>query len=399
MQATPATWRMLLDAGARLPARLRVLAGGEALPPALVGQLAQASESSGEAGLELWNLYGPTETTVWSALDRVDAAEVAAQGKVAIGRPIDNTGLYLASERWELAPIGVTGQLLIGGHGLARGYHGRPGLTAERFRPDPFSRQAGQRLYCTGDLARRREDGRLDFMGRIDHQVKVRGFRIELGEVEAALLSHDDVAQAVVVARRDAGGGGDTLIAYVVPATDADGSDAVAAGPNAAALVEHLRRSLPSYMVPSAFLALSEVPLTPNGKVDRKALPEPGGVLPLARAQYLAPRTPLEEHLVALWTAVLGVEPIGVQDSFFVLGGHSLAAGRVLARVRDRLGVELPLSVMFDTPTVEALAAAVEAAGGSLDGADSKIQATAAALSDDELDALLGEMLTEKGVR
>ncbi len=408
MQATPATWRMLLDAEWKPPEGLKLLVGGEALPPALVAELASSSPDE----LELWNLYGPTETTVWSIIDQIDVEQVAASGKVAIGHPIDNTGSYVASERWELAPIGVIGQLLIGGAGLARGYRARPSLTADRFRPDPFSRRPGERLYLSGDLVRRREDGRLDYLGRLDDQVKVRGFRIELGEVEAALVAHPQINQAVVVARAGADGVG-VLVAYLVAVSAAgagvdptdysstNGKGAQTAdGPEVGELIDHLRQILPAYMVPSSFVMLDALPLTPNGKVDRKALPDAGAVLPPpAQTEYREPRTALEGYLVELWSEVLGVEPIGLGDSFFVLGGHSLAAGRVLARVRDRLGVDLPLSVIFDTPTVEALAAAVEAAGGSLDEVDQALQAKAAAMSDVELDLLLGEMLLKEEAR
>ncbi len=393
MQATPATWRMLLEAGWRPPAGLKLLAGGEALPPVLVAELAAASRGE----LELWNLYGPTETTVWSTLDRVEVAPAStlnSVNSVSIGHPIDNTGGYVASRRWELAPVGVHGQLLIGGAGLARGYWARPGLTAERFRPDPFSRRPGERLYLSGDRVRRREDGRLDYLSRFDDQVKVRGFRIELGEVEAALVRHPGISQAVVAARSGADGV-DVLVAYLVVDPSGGGGE----DPGVGDWGDALRRILPGYMVPSSFVVLDQLPMTPNGKVDRKALPEMDGALPLAQAEYRAPSTAVEEYLVELWSEVLAVTPIGTGDSFFALGGHSLAAGRVLARVRDRLAVDLPLSVIFDTPTVAALAAAVETAGGVLGETDQALQAKAAAMSDDELDLLLGEMLGQGGAR
>jgi amino acid adenylation domain-containing protein len=370
MQATPATWRLLLDGGWQGDRRLKALCGGEALPAALAARL-------GAAVGELWNLYGPTETTVWSTRERL-----AQDGAVTIGRPIANTRTYLASPRLEPAPVGVPGELLLGGAGLARGYRRRPGLTAERFFPDPFSRLPGERLYTTGDLARRRPDGRLEFLGRRDHQVKVRGFRIELGEVEAALARLPGLGQAVVAARPDAAGEG-RLVAYAVAAGGAE--------PRVAELQARLRETLPPYMVPSAFVFLERLPLTPNGKVDRRALPAPEAAGPRTDKPFQAPRSPLEREVAAIWSEVLGLEQVGVTESFFVLGGHSLAAGRVVARVRDRLGVDLPMAVIFDLPTVEAMAQAIAAARGGRE--EEELLGRAAELSDAELEALLGRML------
>jgi len=331
MQATPATWTMLLEGGWAGQPGLKALCGGEALPRALADRLLP------RVG-ELWNVYGPTETTVWSALLRVGPGE----RPVPVGLPLANTALHLVDRDGELAPLGVAGELLIGGDGLARGYHGRPDLTAERFVPDPFG-APGTRLYRTGDLARRLPDGTLEFLGRIDFQVKVRGFRIELGEIEAVLASHPAVRECVVVARKD---DGDTmLVAYVVG--------------DASELRSFLGGKLPPYMVPAAFVTLPALPLSPNGKVDRKALPAPERQ---ETGSFTAPTDPTEELVAGVWAEVLRIDRVGVHDSFFELGGHSLLGTQVVSRIREVLGVELPLRRLFEAPTVARLAEAVRAA-------------------------------------
>jgi amino acid adenylation domain-containing protein len=344
MQATPATWSMLLAAGWTPRPGMRLLSGGETLPRAVADGLLSA-------GAELWNLYGPTETTIWSA-----AGRVAAEGEVLLGDAIANTTLYVLDPALNPAPLGVHGELYIGGTGVVRGYLRRPGLTAERFVPDPFG-APGSRLYRTGDRVRRRADGALAFGGRVDFQVKLRGFRIELGEVESALRAHPDVGAAVALVREDAPGDA-RLVAYV---TARDGG----AAPAGAELRAHLRRRLPEYMVPQAFVALDALPLTPNGKVDRRALPAPD-----ARAEerpYTAPRTPEEAVLAEIWREVLRLERVGLEDDFFELGGHSLLATQVLSRVRRELEVELPLRTLFEASTVRALAARLHA-GAAADG-------------------------------
>jgi amino acid adenylation domain-containing protein len=338
MQATPSTWSMLLDSGWRAQG-LKALCGGEALPKELASRLV-------ESGARLWNMYGPTETTIWSSAEEVSASDI-----ITIGRPIANTRLYVVDERMRPAPVGVSGELLIGGDGLARGYLKRPALTAEKFIPDPFSGEAGARLYRTGDVARRLADGRVECMGRNDEQVKIRGHRIELGEVEAALESHPQVGRAVAAAK--GAGGGRRLVAYVVCAAGAE-------VPGAAELRGHVRARLPEYMAPSAFVVLDALPLTPNGKVDRKGLPEPEVSGP-AEESYVAPRNSVEEVLCAIWAEVLGVERVGVEDNFFDLGGHSLLVTQAASRVRSAFGVELPPRKFFEAPTVAAMAGALVA--------------------------------------
>ncbi|WP_420127102.1 non-ribosomal peptide synthase/polyketide synthase [Longimicrobium sp.] len=289
------------------------------------------------------NEYGPTETVVGCSIHSQRLAETGA-GQVSIGRPVANTRIYTLDARGEPAPIGVPGELYVGGAQVTRGYLGRPGLTAERFVPDPFSLQGGARMYRTGDLGRWRADGTLEYLGRTDFQVKVRGFRIELGEIEAVLRQHEGVADCAVMAREDAGD--QRLVAYVVGEVEAD------------ALRAHVRRALPEYMVPSAFVFLSELPLTTNGKLDRKALPAPEYVADAD--QYVAPRTPAEEVIAAIWAEVLKVDRVGVHDNFFTLGGHSLLAVTLIERMRRR-GVRADVRALFATPTVAELAAA---AGG-----------------------------------
>ncbi|HVR98610.1 MAG TPA: condensation domain-containing protein, partial [Thermoanaerobaculia bacterium] len=323
MQATPATWAMLVESGWHPKPGLKALCGGEALPRALADKLLSKVD-------ELWNVYGPTETTVWSACHRVTPGE----GQVPLGLPLGNTTLHLLGRWGEQVPVGAAGELLIGGEGLARGYHGRPDLTAERFVPGA----GGSRLYRTGDLARRLPDGTLEYLGRIDFQVKVRGFRIELGEVESVLGSHPEVRESVVVARDG------RLVAYVVVRGEAQD------------LREHLRARLPEYMVPSAFVFLESFPLTPSGKVDRKVLPD---IVHTVDGEYAAPSDPTEELLAGIWAEVLGLDRVGVRDSFFSLGGHSLLATRVVSRIRETFGVEVPLRRLFEAPTVTDLARAI----------------------------------------
>jgi acyl carrier protein len=247
--------------------------------------------------------------------------------------------------------VGVAGELHIGGVGVARGYLNSPELTAERFIPDPFSSEPGARFYKTGDLVRYRPDGNLEFLGRLDDQTKVRGFRVEPGEIEAALRQHAAVRENLVVAREN-GQGSHHLVAYVVAAHEP--------APTVSELRGFLEEKLPEYMVPSAFVLLDVMPLTPHGKVDRRALPAPDGTRPELNKPFVAPRTPTEKLLAEIWAQVLGVEPIGVQDNFFDLGGHSLLATQIMFRLRDTFQAEISLRTLFEKPTIEELALAVE---------------------------------------
>jgi amino acid adenylation domain-containing protein len=335
--ATPASWQMLTLEGWRPPASMRIHTAGEALPRAVADRLL-------ERGARLFNLYGPTETTIYST-----ATEVRANEPITIGRPIDNTQTYVLDARLQPQPIGVIGELYIAGAGVARGYLERRELTVERFLPDPFSDTPLARMYRTGDVARWRADGTLEYVGRIDHQVKLRGFRIELGEVESVLAQCPDVSANVVVVREDSPGD-KRLVAYVVPRPGVPPLTAMA-------LAAELRKKLPDYMVPSAFVVLDALPLTGSGKVDRNALPAPQ--FAAVEDHYVAPRDAIEQTLAEIWSEVLRVERVGVHDNFFELGGHSLLATMVVSRVRAKLAIEIPVRVMFEAPTVAELAAAL----------------------------------------
>jgi len=336
MQATPATWRVLLASGWTGSSKLKILCGGEALPRELAEQLLPRCS-------ELWNMYGPTETTVWSSLYRVQDVNWTL---APIGRPIANTQMYVLDKQGQPLPIGVAGELYIGGDGLARGYWKRAELTAEKFVSDRFSSDPAARLYRTGDLARYLADGNLQYLSRMDNQVKVRGFRIELGEIESVLGQHAGVQQAVVTVREDAPGD-KRLIAYLVAA------DSQPVGRQE--LRDHLKRTLPEYMLPSAFVFLDQLPLTPNGKVDRKALPAPE-LLTGETATSVPPRDDLEEKLVEIWKRALGLPTVGITDNFFEIGGHSLLAVRVLFEIKNFTGVEIPLAALFEGSTIEYLA-------------------------------------------
>jgi thioesterase domain-containing protein len=336
MQATPATWRLVLGAGWNGEKSLTIFSTGEALPRDLADRLL-------ERGKNVWNLYGPTETTIWSTLHQLDGTA----GPVLIGRPIANTQIHVLDSQLRSVPAGEPGELCIGGHGLARGYRGRPALAAEKFIPDPFSDEPGARLYRTGDLARFLPDGNLECLGRIDHQVKIRGFRIELGEIEAVIAKVAGVREAVVAACEDVHGD-KRLVAYVVPSR--------VPGPTATGLRRYLKERLPEYMVPSAFVSVTGLPLTPNGKVDRKALPAPDSQRPELETPLVAPRNELERTLVGIWEKVLDIRPIGVRDNVFELGLHSLTAARLFAEIEKGLGRELPSGLVFRAPTVEQMA-------------------------------------------
>lgn len=350
LKIVPAHLQALLatsDGGEVLPRRLLVL-GGDVLVHALADQVAAAGRC------RLLNHYGPTETTIGCLTFPVEPhhEEARLSATVPIGRPIDNAEAYILNERLEPVPTGVPGELYLGGAGLARGYLGRPDLTAQRFVPHPLGLEPGSRLYKTGDLARSLPDGTIEFLGRTDFQVKLRGFRIELGEIEARLTEHSGIQQAVVTARQN-GAGEKYLAAYIVPRDSAG---------EPVAWREFLKERLPDYMIPPALVCLPALPLNQNGKVDRALLPDPEACS-ASRRRYVAPRNPTEEMLAGIWATILKRERIGIQDDFFDLGGHSLLATQVMARVRSVFHVELPLRTLFDAPTVEQLAVFIENGG------------------------------------
>jgi acyl-coenzyme A synthetase/AMP-(fatty) acid ligase/acyl carrier protein len=294
---------------------------------------------------KLYDLYGPTEDTVYATFTLRKPG-----GPATIGRPLANNTLYILSPQGQLAPIGVPGELYIGGAALARGYLHRPELTAERFLPDPFSDKPGARMYRTGDLVRYLPDANIEFLGRIDHQVKIRGFRIELGEIEELLREHPTVREAVVVARDDRAGD-KRLAAYVVARNGHP--------PVPRDLTDWLNRKLPDYMVPALYTVLDRFPLTASGKIDRKALPAPERTRE-SDDPLMEPTSEIEKLLARIWCEVLEVENVGVNDNFFKLGGHSLKITQVISRVRDALEVELPMRAMFEAPTIASLALRIE---------------------------------------
>lgn len=344
LQATPATWQMLLAAGWSGKQDLKALSGGEALPPDLALQLLTLCA-------ELWNFYGPTETTIYSATTQITDART-----ITLGHPIANTQAYVLDAALRPVPVGVEGQLYLGGVGLARGYLKRPELTAERFIPDAFGQEPGGHLYQTGDRVRYRPDGSLEYLGRADYQVKLRGFRIELGEIETALRQHPLLRDAVVVVKKDASGH-QRLIAYVVAA--AEEAEPLPLSLLTQELQSALHRVLPDYMVPSLIVPLDALPLTPNRKVDRRALPDPGTVVQQQTDEHVEPRNEIEQQLATIWKQVLRVGRVGVHDSFFALGGDSILSIRVVARVRQR-GLALSARDLFRYPTVAQLAQFIE---------------------------------------
>jgi amino acid adenylation domain-containing protein len=361
LNQTPSAFRQLVRADAETGAEgnlaLRlVIFGGEALDP---GSLAPWFARHGDREPLLVNMYGITETTVHVSYRPMSRADLEAGGRSPIGLPIPDLAIHLLDRHGALVPVGAPGEINVAGAGLARGYLGRPELTAERFVPDPFG-EAGDRLYRSGDLARRLPDGDVEYLGRIDLQVKIRGFRIELGEIEAGLATHPSVREAVVVALDQ------RLVAYVV---GADGPAAAAAD-----LRDHLATTLPDYMIPAVFMGLDALPLNANGKVDRKALPVPDPDRSRTAGELEAPRTPVEEMIAGFWSEVLGIAEIGRDDNFFELGGHSLLATRVHARLRDAFAVDLALRDLFEAATVSRLATLVETARAQGGGAVEPIE-------------------------
>ncbi|HLL45257.1 MAG TPA: amino acid adenylation domain-containing protein, partial [Longimicrobiaceae bacterium] len=336
LRQVAATLRATHPAG--LPGVRLVCAGGDVVSSGLRAELGEAFPNA-----DVRVAYGPTEATVACSSHRVGEG---GAGRNLIGRPYSNTAFYVVDAAGEPVPVGVPGELWIGGAGVARGYLGRPALTAGTFVPDAFGGAPGARLYRSGDRVRWTAEGELEFLGRVDTQVKVRGFRVEPGEIEAALRRHPGVRECAVVAREE--GGDRQLVAYLAGDVDVG------------ALRERLRAGLPAHMVPAAIVVLETLPLTPSGKLDRRALPAPE--FGSAEERYVAPRTPAEEVLAGIWAEVLGVERVGVAENFFDLGGHSLLATRVVSRIREVLAVELPLRALFEAPTVAGLAERAEAA-------------------------------------
>jgi amino acid adenylation domain-containing protein len=340
MQATPVTWRLLLEAGWSGDASFKALVGGEALPKDLAEQLI-------ENEVQLWNMYGPTETTVWSTCARItDTSE-----GITIGTPIANTTIYILDEHKNLCPVGVPGEMYIGGDGVTLGYWTRLELTDDRYIADPFSTDPGALMYGTGDKARWRNDGTLGHLGRLDDQVKVRGFRIELGDIETNILHHAAVQDAVVAAREVAPGD-QRLIAYFVAENPPDG------------MINQLREllvaALPEYMVPAHFVALDNLPRTNNGKLNRKALPEFDLSQTGQHSIIGSPQSKTEETLAGIWAEVLGVEQVGTKENFFVLGGHSLLAMQIGSRVRQAFSINVPMREFLSSPTVLDQAARID---------------------------------------
>ncbi|MEM6401049.1 MAG: amino acid adenylation domain-containing protein, partial [Cyanobacteria bacterium P01_D01_bin.116] len=359
MQATPATWRLLLTAGWNGNQQLKVLCGGEALDINIAEELLKRSK-------EVWNLYGPTEATIWSSVTQCrDVKFNVSQNvptSVPIGKPINNTQFYVLDDDLKPVPIGVAGQLYIGGAGLAKGYLNKPELTAEKFISNPFSSStpsspsSPSNIYKTGDLVRYITDGNLEYLGRIDYQIKLRGFRIELGEIEAVLMQHLDIKQAVVTLYKNQNSNhnnDEKLIAYIVSSSDLSQTE----------IRQFLQDKLPAYMIPSSYIMLEEFPLTPNRKIDRKALPIPDDINQANQnSTYIPPRTVTEEIIAGIWAEVLNLQQISIDDNFFELGGHSLLATRVNSQIKQAFAVELPLRSHFENPTIAELARFLETA-------------------------------------
>jgi amino acid adenylation domain-containing protein len=354
LNQTPSAFRQLaqteanaVDGDGHWALRL-IIFGGESLD---VQSLEPWFARHGDNRPQLVNMYGITETTVHVTYRPIATSDTREMQGSPIGVPIPDLRVYVLDGRLRPAPIGIPGELYVGGSGVARGYLKRPELTSERFLPDPFSRDPDARLYRSGDRARYLADGSLEYWGRLDQQVKIRGFRIELGEIEAVLRQHPEVREAVVIAR-DGGAAGTRLAAYIVPGEPATSAHT--------AWREFLKRRLPDYMIPATFTIIEAVPLTGNGKVDHRALPDPAHIRPAFDADFVAPETPVQRELAAIWSDVLGVDRVGLHDNFFDLGGHSLMVTQVVSRVRTAFEVQLPIREIFDKPTVAELAEIIE---------------------------------------
>ncbi|MEG4504363.1 amino acid adenylation domain-containing protein [Microcoleus sp. F6_B4] len=339
---------------AELPALQTIICAGESCSPDIVKRWA--------SGRRFFNAYGPTEATVWSSFAEIGDSlrdSFASRKQPPIGRPIANTQLYILDKNLQPVPVGIPGELYIGGSGLARGYLNRPELTAQRFIANPFSQKAGERIYKTGDLARYFADGNVEFLGRTDEQVKIRGYRIELGEIEALLVQHPAVKETAAVVGDDLSGN-KRLVAYVVPNYNQT--------LNPGEIRNFLKQQLPNYMIPSAFVAIDFLPLTPNGKIDRLRLPAPGNLTSNSiDKSCIAPRTPTESTLAQIWSQILNAEPVGIRDNFFDLGGDSLLAIRLINEINQQFERELPLSALFLNPTIEGLADSLSSETNSLE--------------------------------
>lgn len=331
MQATPATWRLLIESGWEGNKNIKILCGGEALSKDLAVQLSKK-------GKQIWNMYGPTETTIWSCIHQIKKED----DKILIGRPINNTEIYILDEYLQPVPIGVTGELYIGGDGVAAGYHNKLELTKEKFVSNPFNKNTVDKMYRTGDLGRWLFDGSIECHGRIDNQVKIRGFRIELEEIENQLFKYKDITNCVVIAKNIQED--KYIFAYYISSKEIPVSE----------LREYLSGILPEYMIPSYFIKIEEMPLNTNGKIDRKALPESDGIINTGN-EYIAPTNMVEKKLMKIWQEVLKVEKIGINDSFFELGGHSLLAIKLISKIKEDFNIEIPLQILFQTKTISGI--------------------------------------------
>jgi amino acid adenylation domain-containing protein len=355
MQATPSTWRMMIEAGWQKKLPVKILCGGEALPKDLVEKLLARGSS-------LWNMYGPTETTIWSAVKQITVNEEA----ITIGRPIDNTQLFILDEYMKPLPEGSIGEIYIGGEGVARGYLNRPDLTGEKFINNPFPVFAGNKIYRTGDLGKFIEGGEVQCLGRIDHQVKIHGYRIELEEIEQALIKQKDIKEVVVVANQD------RLAAYIV----ADNNTQLNEDRQQQQLAnwkQNLKELLPEYMVPKDFVMMKALPLTPNGKIDRNALPKATQNIETQVKKFAAPRTDNEKLIASIWSELLDVKEVGIHDDFFEIGGHSLIAVQAMTMLEKETGKRLPLASLFEAPTVEKLSKLLTGENKQSSGYDSLV--------------------------
>ena len=340
LQATPVTFRMLNSAEWTGSKRLKILCGGEAMPKELAFDLVQ------KCG-ELWNMYGPTETTVWSTVEKVVVDEKDKTGYINLGKPIDNTFIYVLNSEFQPVPVGYPGELFIGGDGLAKGYFNLPEMTREKFLPDPFSNRPGDRMYRTGDLVQQTDEGKLEFLNRVDSQVKIRGFRIELGEIESAMTQYPTISDNVVLVREDAPGD-KKLVAYIVKRENQE--------TDLPELRQFLRTKIPDYMVPTAFVFIDQFPLTPNGKIDRKALPAPLDSGQESTKDYIEPKTDTEKKLALIWVELLKLKRVGTDENFFEIGGHSMIAVTLMIRIEKELGIRLPLATLFDHSNIRDMA-------------------------------------------